>query len=101
MPEDTDDGLTPLGRALLRNLASAGISATTACTRANVSRSQWPRITRKGQTRRPQVEMVEALARAVLLDEDEALTLAGYDPALVRATRQQAEQQQKTGAVAG
>lgn len=105
MPEDTsqdtpDDGLTKLGRALQRNLTLSGLSAAAACDKAGVARSQWPRITR-GQTARPRVEMVRALARAVALDENEALELAGYDPALVAATRQQPEQQQKTAAVAG
>lgn len=97
--------LSPLGKALEARRIAAGIGKQEVAKRMNTkSRNTYDRITR---AENPRAGSVIRAAAAVLLDQDEALRLAGYEPELVRQarqenkTRQQPEQQQQAGLLAG
>lgn len=91
--------LSPLGKALEARRIAAGLGKQEVAKRmGTTSRNTYDRITRAQHVR---VGSVIRAAAAVLLDQDEALQLAGYDPELVRKTRQQPEQQQQAELLAG
>ena len=91
--------LTNLGKALEGNRIAAGLPKKTVATRMGTkSRGQWENVI---SAPRPTVDAVRRAATAVMLDQDVALELAGYDPQLVAETRQQPEQQQRAVQLAG
>lgn len=85
--------LTSLGQALEARRIEAGIEKQEVARRMNTkSRNTYDRIARAAH---PRAGSVMRAAAAVLLDQDEALRLAGYDPDLVRQARQDAETRQR------
>ena len=91
--------LTKLGEALERNRIAAGLTKKDlAPLMGTTSRGLYDRVI---TAERPTVDSVRRAAGAVKLDQDEAFTLAGYDPKLMAETRQQPEQQQHAQLLAG